>query len=173
MSDETGEKVIDFAGTFNVSDLMERTKARRIAEAGRPDDAEPAREPDGDDDVPALEKLTPLPKPGDPYKAYARPEKRAVPTLFVVRADGSVRGFPYGDLYGPDLVRDEDTGKGWMIVLRFARFERVTLSGRNLATVHAQLGHHRIAWVRELPKGKPAEADAAVINGVAIEEIER
>ena len=175
MSGDNGE-VIDFGSKFDIAGLVERTKARRNDDAGQPDVTEPpALEPEEDEDggVPPLEKMTPLPKPGDPYKAYSRPEKRAVPTLFVVRADGSVRGFPYGDLYGPDLQRDEDAGKGWVIVMRFARFERVTLTGRNLAAVHAQLGHHRISWVRELPKGKLAEADAPAITGVAIEEIER
>jgi hypothetical protein len=179
MIDDMEEKVLDFGGKFGVAELLKRTKAMpppAEAPTVKPEpEAEPAEETDtGTDGATALEKLTPLPKPGDPYKAHARPEKRAVPTLFVVRADGSVRGFPYSDLYGPDLLPEGDAGKGWSIVLRFARFEQVTLSGRNLDTIHAYLGHHRIAWVRELPKGKlQAERDAAVITGVSIAAIDR
>ena len=179
MSDEADERVIDFGGKFGVAELLKRTKARQDAETAQAGKPEPEPEPADDtdaasDDATALEKLTPLPKAGDPYKAHARPEKRAVPTLFVVRADGSVRGFPYGDLYGPDLVPGDDAGKGWSIVMRFARFEQVTLTGRNLDTIHSHLGHHRLAWVRELPKGKPAaERDAPAITGVSVADIER
>lgn len=179
MIDDSEEKVLDFAGKFGVAELLKRTKARQdaeTAEAGKPEpEPQPADDTDAaPDDVTAPEKLTPLPKPGDPYKAHARQSTRAVPTLFVVRADGSTRGFPYGDLYGPDLVPGDDAGKGPAIVMRFARFERVTLAGRNLDTIHAYLGHHRMPWVRELPKGRtPAERDAPVITGVTIEEIER
>jgi hypothetical protein len=179
MHGEADEKVLDFAGQFGVADLLKRAKAPQATETAPPFVAMPAEpKPAGDaespEDVPGLEKLTPLPRPGDAYKAHARHSSRAVPTLFIVRADGSVRGFPYGDLYGPDLVPAADAGKGWVIVMRFARFEQVTLSGRNLDTIHAYLGHHRMPWVRELPKGKlPPDLDAPVITGVAIAEIER
>lgn len=58
--------------------------------------------------------------------------------------------------------------------MRFARFEKVTPSGRNLDTIHAYLGNHQMPWVRELPKGMmPPERDAPVITGVTISEIER
>ena len=176
MNGETDEKVLDFAGKLGVSELMQRAKARQAAEDAPPEAAaEPVRIEDvAADEVPGPEKLTPLPKPGDPYKAHARQSTGAVPTLFVVRADGSVRGFPYSDLYGPDLVPEGDAGKGWAIVMRFARFEQVTLSGRNLDKIHAYLGHHRMPWVRELPKGKlPSDQDGPVITGVAIAEIEQ
>ena len=179
MIDESEEKVIDFAGKFGVADLMKRAKARQHAETESPGHAVSEAEPEpiddaAPDDLPSLEKLTPLPKAGDAYKAHARPASRSMPTLYVVRADGLVRGFPYGDLYGPDLVPGDDAGKGPMIVMRFARFERVTLAGRNLDTIHAYLGSHRMPWVRELPRGKtPAERDAPVITSVSIEEIER
>ncbi len=179
MSDETDEKVIDFADKLGVADLMKRAKARQAAEAASPGQAVPEAEPFSDadaaeGDVPGLEKLTPLPKAGDAYKAHARQSMRAVPTLYVVRADGLVRGFPNGNLYGPDLVPTGAAGKGPVIVMRFARFEQVTLSGRNLDTIHAYLGSHRMPWVRELPKGKmPEGPDAPVITGVTIAEIER
>ena len=174
MIDESDDKVLDFAGKLGVADLMKRAKARRHPEAASPGQAVPEAEPIDDaapDDVPGPEE--PTPNAGDPYKAHARQSTRAIPTLFVVRADGSTRGFPYGDLYGPDLLPGDDAGKGPAIVMRFARYERVTLAGRNLGTIHAYIGSHRMPWVRELPRGRmPAERDAPVITGVTIEEID-
>lgn len=179
MIDESKEKLHDFAGKFGVTELLRRAKAKHDIDdplvAPAVPAAEPAREPEPPEgEVPGLESLTPLPKPGDAYKAHARPSSRGVATLFVVRADGSVRGFPYGDLYGPDLVPDGEAGKGWSIVMRFARFEQVTLTGRNLDVMHSYLGHHRVAWVRELAKGKPSsDQQAATITDVSIVAIER
>ena len=105
----------------------------------------------------AFEDLPPLPRAGDPYKAWARIDNKPVPTLHCLLADGQVRGFSLGNLDSIDLLGD-DAGQGLVIVLRFDGIVavEVRLSGRKLGTLHTYLGFHRVAWVRELPKGKLA-----------------
>jgi hypothetical protein len=42
-----------------------------------------------------------------------------------------------------------------------------------LETLHNYLGHHRIAWVLEMPSGKVFNANhAAIITAITIERIE-
>jgi hypothetical protein len=172
MSDE---KVSDLSEKFNIKALLEQASAR--AAQGPETDA------DMDDDggrqhgVPSLDKLTPLPKPGDAYIAYARPTNLPVPTIFFIKSDGTVWGHPYANrAEGPHLVPADDAGKGWMIVLRFSGLvpTEAILTGRRLDALHNYLGDQRIRWVRELPKGKTAtDPDAPVITGIIVKELER
>ena len=124
-----------------------------------------------------FEQLSPLPTPGDPYKAYARPSNRPLPSLSLLKADGTVWTYPYAcRVEGPHLVSAEDAAKHWVVVLKFAGLVgiEVMLYGRRLEQLTNYLAYHRIAWVREQPKGKIVqETDAPVVTGISIKELER
>ena len=125
--------------------------------------------------MPSLDKLSPLPGPGDPYKAFARPSHQMLTTLFVIRGDEK-RGFPFGDLDGPDMLPGESANQGPVIVMRFARIfpTEVILIGRNLDELYNYLGDHRIRWVRCLPEGKMIkDRDVPVITEIVVRPLKR
>ena len=157
MSDEkTAERP---GGKFDIEELIRRTSERREEAEATPAKAEP-------DELPTLDKLAPLPAPGDPYKAFARPANKMVPTLHLLLGDGRRCGFPYAGLVeGPHLLPGDDPGKGGVIVLRFSAsvIVEVTIAGRRLDELHNYLGDHRVAWVRELPKGKVVRDDGSSV----------
>ena len=173
MTDDADGKVIDLPEKFSIRTLIDQAAARPAGEA----ETVPAEEnDDGPEGVPALDKVPPLPRPGDPYKAYARPAGRAVPTLFCIMADGTIWGFPYANrAEGPHLVPAGDAGKGRAIVLQFSGIGpvEIRLNGRRLDQLHNYLGHHRMVWVREFPKGRVmADPDAPAITGIDIIRLE-
>jgi hypothetical protein len=137
---------------------------RRPGSAGR-------EEGSGDESPLSFDKLTPLPKPGDPYKAHQRPENQMQPTLHFLLGNGTVRGFSFHNLDSIDLVPADQPGDGLVIVLRFAGIVGVEarISGRKLDALHMLLGHHRVGWVRELPPGRDfLAADEPVITRVTV-----
>jgi hypothetical protein len=113
-----------------------------------------------------------LPRPGDPYRAYGREAGQMLPTLFLLLADGTRRGFPYAGLVGgPDLV---EASSGLVIILRFSDVVpmEVTLSGRNLEELYEALGYHEVAWVRALPPGKMISDRALpVVSSIAVKPL--
>jgi hypothetical protein len=123
----------------------------------------------------AIEHLAPLPRPGDEYKAHARAANKPVLTIRFLLADAAIRGFPYANLDGVDLAAGGAPGGAPAIVLRFAglRPTEATLEGRNLDRLYDMLGHHRIAWVRELPTRRDfKEAGEPVINRISFAVLE-
>jgi len=110
-----------------------------------------------------------LPKPGDPYQAYARPTRLMLPTLYLLLGDGTRRAFPYGSrVGGPDLV---DSPGGPVIVLRFLDMMpmEVVLAGRHLDELYHAVGYHAVAWVRELPPGKlVSDHTLPVVTAIAV-----
>lgn len=151
--------------------LMSAISRAAAAQAAVPV-AEPqeAKEP-GESTLPP-DDLTPLPN-GSEYRAHARPDNKPVPTLRLLTADGQIRGFPFANLDSIDLLGD-DAGKGLLIVLRFSGMANVEvrMTGRKLDTLYNYLGYHRIAWIRQLPKGKIAvDARATVIDGIEIKPV--
>jgi hypothetical protein len=134
--------------------------------------------PDAEDDdgpeLPAGERLVPLPQPGSPYDtAFARPDNKPLPTLHFVMGD-TVRGFPYVNLDSIDLLPSGKPGGGPVIVIRFAGLaaREVKLTGRHLVGLYDLLSYHRVAWVRELPKGKDfTDKGQTVITGITIEPV--
>ncbi len=173
MSGDAGDKVLDLNKTLGLEELMRRTATSRAAPVETPKEAVPE---ESEGALPSFEKLAPLPMPGDAYKAYSRPSHQMLPTLYLMLADGSKRGFPYsGRIEGPHLVPDDDPGKGNVIVIRFSasKMIEVQIRGRHLDELHHYLGDHRMRWVRELPKGKFVnEAGAAVVTSIGIGVIE-
>lgn len=118
----------------------------------------------------------PLPQPGDPYKAYARPSNKPEILLHVMLKDGFFRGFAWSNLDSVDTVSSESPGVGPVLVLRFAGLmpTELRLCGSNLGKLHALVGQNRIVWIREHPSrrgfdGAGARDDKAeVITGVII-----
>jgi hypothetical protein len=106
--------------------------------------------------LPSLEKLSPLPRPGDAYVAYSRAANKPVPTLHCVLADGTVRGLSYALLETVDLLLD-GPGKGMVIVAVFggtSGTQEVRIAGRNLDTLYSYMGHRRVWWVRQIPPSR-------------------
>ena len=161
---------------FNIEDLIKQAKAQAAedGEAASATAEEEAGEPEG---MPSLDRLMPLPRPGDPYKAYARPANAPLPTLCLLKSDGTVWSYPYScRVEGPHLVPAKDSAKNLVLVLRFSGIvaTEITLAGRKLEQLTLYLGHHRVGWVREMAKGKLGQDDGGpVITGIAIKELER
>jgi hypothetical protein len=130
-----------------------------------------------DGNVLPFEQLSPLPTPGDPYKAFARPSARSLPSLSLLKADGTVWTYPYAcRVEGPHLMPADDAAKNWVVLLKFAGLTgiHVMLYGRRLEHLTNFLAHQRTAWVREQPKGKIVqETDAPVVTAITIKELER
>jgi hypothetical protein len=134
-----------------------------------------ARGPDAARDIPpeipALDDLVPLPQPGDAYKAYARPDNKALLTLRFLLPDASVEGFAYSDLRHTRMQPGDDPGKGPVLVLRFveAVITEVRIEGRHLDVMADLIAYHRVAWMRALPPGKMHhEKNAAVITRMTL-----
>ena len=110
-----------------------------------------------------------LPRPGDSYRAFGREAGQMLPTLFLLMADGTRRGFPYAGLVGgPDFV---EASGGLVIVLRFSDVVpmEVTLAGRNLEELYEAIGYREAAWVRQLAPGKMVpDRGAPVVTAISV-----
>lgn len=133
--------------------------------------APPQEQNEQKNDLPELEKLSPLPHPGDPYQAHSRADRKPLPTLRFVLRDGSFEGFAYGDMRRFRMMPSADPGSGPVIVLVFVEEERteVRIEGRNLDKLFDLIGYHKISWVRELPpKLGFIDANEAVVTRITI-----
>jgi hypothetical protein len=170
MSDD----VIDLPNKFDIEALMRQAAARAADGEAVAETAEPEHDDDADG-LPPLDQLSPLPSPGDPYKAFSRPAGRAVPSLFLLKADGTTWGYPYAcRVEGPHLVPAKDAAGNLVVVLRFSGLTgiEVTLTGRRLETMVNYLGHHRLTWIREQAKGKfEGHGSDPVVTGITIKEL--
>jgi hypothetical protein len=157
------DTVVDLAGKFGVAELMRRTAAAREKEAAKPERPEDATE----SPLPSMDELSPLPVPGDPYKAFARPSGHMLPTLHLLTGDGQVFSFPYsGRVEGPHrLAVEGEPGMGAVLVLRFAASiaVEVLIAGTHLDGLHVYLAEHRIRWVRALPPRKMLKDDGSPV----------
>lgn len=157
---------------FNIEEMMRQAASRA---AGADDAAMPAGDPgDEPDGVGAMEELSPLPMPGDPYLAWARTSNKSLPTLSLLKADGTVWSYPYAcRVEGPHLLVADDAARSLVVVLRFSGLTgiEVTIAGRKLNRLVSYLAGHRVAWVRELPKGKLGQEDGIpVVTAILIKE---
>jgi hypothetical protein len=133
-----------------------------------PDDSDEASAKTG---VKSLEELSPLPDPTADYSAYARAANKPLLTLRFLLADASIKGFSYANLDTIDLLPSGKGGAGPAIVMRFtsATLTEVKIEGRKLEFLYDQLGHHRIAWTRELPAEMDFQDDkTTVIHKISI-----
>ena len=130
--ENTGRAFPDHHGTGPVAGVISQLLDGSYREREQP---ERPREPQAPGDAASRR----LPNPSDPYRAYGHDAGQMLPTLFLLLADGTRQGFPYGGLVGgPDLV---EASGGFVIVLRVSDVVpmEVTLAGRNLEDITRHL----------------------------------
>jgi hypothetical protein len=119
----------------------------------------------------AVDDFVALPQPGSPYDtAYSRASNKPVPTLRFIIGE-TMRGFPYANYDSIDWLVADKPGAGPTIVMRFTGLvpREAIIAGRRLLKLYDLLSHHRVAWVRELPKGKDFEDGVhTVITGITV-----
>jgi hypothetical protein len=78
-----------------------------------------------------------------------------VPMLRFVMGD-NIRGLPYANYDSIDWLVADKEGASPAIVMRFTGLipREAIIAGRHLLKLYDLLSHHRVAWVRVLPKGK-------------------
>jgi hypothetical protein len=128
-------------------------------------------------DIPAIDEMVPLPQPGDPYKAYSRPDNKALLTLTFLCKDSAEEGFAYSDLRRIRFLPAEKPGLGRVLVLLFVEAAvtevRIEGRGKQLAAMRDYIRYHRIAWLRELPPGMmQQDKDATVISTITLRTVE-
>jgi hypothetical protein len=151
---------------FDIEGLIRQAAAR----AG---EQETANEPEGDG-LPTLEQLSPLPRPGDPYKAFSRPSNKQLPTLSLLKSDGTSWSYPYScRVEGPHVVPANDAASNLVVLIKFSGLTGIEVTGHQLDAMSNYIAHQRIAWVREMPKGKfPPEPNAPVVTGIFVKTLE-
>ena len=110
-----------------------------------------------------------------PIRRTPAPANKPLPTLVLLLADASAKGFSYANLDTVDLLPSSDPGQGPVIVLTFAGITatEILLSGRNLDGLYLPLCFHRVAWIRERsPSRDFIPAAETVITGITITEVE-
>lgn len=171
MRDEPEDEVLAKTPKFSIQEML-RDAASKPGREGA--DAPEADGPSAKA-LPALDDLTPLPRPGDPYKAFARPQMKPPATLHCLMGDGSMRGFAWSGYDSIDWRPGEGPGEGPIVVVRFAGiFSReVAITGRHLEVLHHYLGTMRVAWIRVQPAGKILKDDgSSVITGMVIRHVD-
>jgi hypothetical protein len=145
-------------------EIKPATARQPVAEA--PSVSEP--EPSAEDDIASL------PQPGSPYDAaHARANNKPVPTLRFVMGD-TIRGLPYANYDSIDWLVAGKPGSSPAIVIRFTGLvpREAIIAGRHLLKLYDLLSHHRVAWVRELPKGKDfVDKGHTVVTSITISRI--
>jgi hypothetical protein len=145
--------------------------AWRGEDAGTPPEARARHREQGELDLALPDVLDPLPKAGDPYRAHSRAGNKPLLTVsFLLRDATSSRGFSYATFDSIDLLPSPTPSGGPVIVIRFAGLAptEIRIEGRNLSTLHAYLGEHRVAWVRERGGRDFLEESAAVVSGITM-----
>ena len=159
--------------------LRERTRPKSTLLDG-PGRAPAARQttvemPGGSEsDSPGSDDIASLPLPGSPYDAaHSRASNKPVPTLRLIMGE-TIRGLPYANYDSIDWQVPDKPGASPAIVIRFTGLvpREAIISGRNLLKLYDLLSHHRVAWVRELPRGKDfKDAAETVVTGIVVNQI--
>lgn len=138
------------------------------------DNGKEGRKPSQSGGAETSDDFASLPQPGSAYDAaYSRSSNKPVPTLRLVIGD-TIRGLPYANYDSIDWLVSVDPGASPAIVMRFTGLipREAVITGRNLLKLYDLLSHHRVAWVRELPKGRDFKDNAAtVVTGIAVNRI--
>jgi hypothetical protein len=132
--------------------------------------AELAREAEEDNPV----RIDPLPRPGDDYKAHARPSTRDQPTLFFIPRGFLPDGFSYADFERVRMEPASKVGGGPVLVVRFngSVVTDVRIEGRHLHSLCHLIGLRLMQWVWELPAGADFKDDmATVITSITYREL--
>jgi hypothetical protein len=122
----------------------------------------------------AAEDFASVPQPGSPYDAaHSRASNKPVATLRFVSGD-TVRGLPYANFDSIDWLSPDKPGASPAIVIRFTGLipREAIIAGRHLLRLYDLLSDHRVAWVRELPRGKDFMGKGqTVVTGITIRRI--
>jgi hypothetical protein len=143
---------------------------------GKAEPPEAAAAGDAGAALPAEDDLIAGPQPGDPYLAHSRSGNKPLLTLRFFLKDSAEEGFSYSDLRRIRLLPSGKPGVGPVLLLRFveAVIVEVRIEGLRMDAMPDYLAYHRIAWVREMPRGTMlADKTAAVVTGITITEVER
>lgn len=120
------------------------------------------------------ERVDPMPRPGDAYKAHGRPEKKPDLSIYFVTRDFGYRGFSYG-VFGEVLFLPGDKpGSNPVLTVRFNFVAtEVVIEGRNLHAIFNGIMLHRMPWVWEHPSPKDFRDDnATVISKITFRKLE-
>lgn len=122
------------------------------------------------------DKVDPLPRPGDAYRAAGRHGNKPDLTIHFVTKSYAYEGFSYADLERVRLVPGDKPGVGPVLVLRFngSVVTEVRIEGRHPHSLYHWIGLHKLPWIWEHPS--PADftdEKATVISRITINEIER
>jgi hypothetical protein len=137
---------------------------------------QPAVEPPDESklDLSASDDYASLPQPGSAYDAaHSRSSNKPLPTLRLIIGE-TIRGLPYANYDSIDWQVADKPGASPAIVMRFTGLvpREAIITGRNLLKLYDLLSHHRVAWVRELPKGRDfKQAGETVITGIVVKPI--
>ena len=121
----------------------------------------------------SLETLSPLPQPGDPYKAHARLANGPLATLFLIPKGGLPDGIDYAALYRVRLIAGKRPGDAPALLLQFRGGLEAEIEGRGMLGLCEKIGRHRIHWIREHPTGRDDGTAAVFIRLITIREMER
>ena len=126
--------------------------------------------------LPDSDKVDPLPRPGDAYRAAGRHGNKPDLTIHFVMKDYSYEGFSYADLERVRLVPSEKPGSGPVLVLRFngSVVTEAKIEGRLLHSLYHWIGLHRLPWVWEHPSPADfSDEKASVISRITFRQVER
>jgi hypothetical protein len=124
---------------------------------------------------PVAERADPLPRPGDPYKAYANRMPHPQMTLFFVSRDYLPDGFSYASLERVRMVASDKAGGGPpLLVMQFSGsiVTEVIIEGRHLYPLCNAIGLHSMPWVWEHPSPRDfAGDDKPLIRKITFREV--
>jgi hypothetical protein len=110
-----------------------------------------------------------LPLPGGEYLACNRLGNKPEMMLTLIRHNGEMTDFAYGDLRRMDYRLPTTPSGKPVLVLQFIGLAVVIVKGRRLDTLYRGLHRHRVSWLWELPPGQDfLESDAVVISEIQI-----
>ena len=156
---------------FSPSSIRSQLQQKGIEPAAKPE------EPAGAVlDMGLPDKVDPLPRPGDAYKASGRHGNKPEVTIHFVTKAYAYEGFSYGDCERVRLLPAETPGGGPVLIVRFSGsvITEAVIEGRHLHSLYHWIGLHRLPWVWEHPS--PADfidENAVVIKKISFRQIDR
>lgn len=119
-----------------------------------------------------------FPEPGDRYQAYALWHRFQPFMLTLVFSTWHMAALRYDDMEQLDFQSLDEQGDydgECMITLLFRGASggiEVTVTGRTLYRLYADLGGHQVVWLWELPEGQAATGDGApVVRSITVRDV--
>jgi hypothetical protein len=120
------------------------------------------------------DRIDPMPRPGDAYKAHGRPGNKPDLSIYFVTRDFAYRGFSYGVFGEVLLLPGDKPGSSPVLTVRFNYVAtEVVIEGRNLHAIFNGIMLHRMPWVWEHPSPKDfRDENATVISKITFRKLE-